>query len=82
LAGQERAVIGHVANFITRMRIHTSRNCLIITSDKAGVVVTDRGFVPVDKQMRTNVSDIFAIGDIVGQPMLADKVMHEAHGLT
>src|SRR6059058_779 len=50
-----------------------------IGADKAGVAVTDRGFVPVDKQMRTNVGHIYAIGDIVGQPMLAHKAVHEAH---
>ena len=50
-----------------------------ITADKAGVAVTDRGFIPVDIQMRTNVPHIFAIGDIVGQPMLAHKAVHEAH---
>ena len=50
-----------------------------IGADKAGVVVTDRGFIPVDMQMRTNVPHIFAIGDIVGQPMLAHKAVHEAH---
>jgi dihydrolipoamide dehydrogenase len=50
-----------------------------IGADKAGVAVSDRGFVPVDAQMRTNVSHIFAIGDIVGQPMLAHKAVHEAH---
>ncbi|WP_288107553.1 dihydrolipoyl dehydrogenase [Limnobacter sp.] len=50
-----------------------------IAADKAGVQVTDRGFIPVDKQMRTNVPHIFAIGDIVGQPMLAHKAVHEAH---
>ncbi|GLR25768.1 dihydrolipoyl dehydrogenase [Limnobacter litoralis] len=50
-----------------------------IAVDKAGVQVTDRGFIPVDKQMRTNVPHIFAIGDIVGQPMLAHKAVHEAH---
>jgi dihydrolipoamide dehydrogenase len=44
-----------------------------------GVQVTDRGFIPVDKQMRTNVPHIFAIGDVVGQPMLAHKAVHEAH---
>jgi dihydrolipoamide dehydrogenase len=49
-----------------------------IGADKAGVTVTDRGFIPVDKQMRTNVPHIFAIGDIVGQPMLAHKAVHEA----
>ena len=50
-----------------------------IGADKAGVSVSDRGFIPVDIQMRTNVPHIFAIGDIVGQPMLAHKAVHEAH---
>ncbi|WP_395142457.1 dihydrolipoyl dehydrogenase [Schlegelella aquatica] len=50
-----------------------------IGADKAGVAVTERGFIPVDVQMRTNVPHIFAIGDIVGQPMLAHKAVHEAH---
>ena len=50
-----------------------------IAAEKAGVTVTDRGFIPVDIQMRTNVAHIFAIGDIVGQPMLAHKAVHEAH---
>ncbi|MBT9461151.1 MAG: dihydrolipoyl dehydrogenase [Rugosibacter sp.] len=50
-----------------------------INAEKAGVTVTDRGFIPVDSQMRTNVPHIFAIGDIVGQPMLAHKAVHEAH---
>jgi dihydrolipoamide dehydrogenase len=50
-----------------------------IGADKAGVIVGDRGFIPVDLQMRTNVQHIFAIGDIVGQPMLAHKAVHEAH---
>ncbi len=48
-----------------------------IDAEKAGVQVTDRGFIPVDKQMRTNVPNIFAIGDIVGNPMLAHKATHE-----
>jgi len=48
-------------------------------ADKAGVAVTERGFINVDIQMRTNVPHIFAIGDIVGQPMLAHKAVHEAH---
>jgi dihydrolipoamide dehydrogenase len=48
-----------------------------IDADKAGVNVSDRGFIPVDKQMRTNVPHIFAIGDIVGNPMLAHKATHE-----
>lgn len=50
----------------------------LLDADKAGVNVTERGFIPVDKQMRSNVPHIFAIGDIVGQPMLAHKATHEA----
>ncbi len=50
-----------------------------IGAEKAGIAVSDRGFIPVDIQMRTNVPHIFAIGDIVGQPMLAHKAVHEAH---
>ena len=50
-----------------------------IGADKAGVIVGDRGFIPVDVQMRTNVPHIFAIGDVVGQPMLAHKAVHEGH---
>ena len=54
-------------------------NGKLIDADKAGVAVTDRGFIEVDKQMRTNVPHIYAIGDIVGQPMLAHKAVHEGH---
>ena len=50
-----------------------------IGAEAAGVRVTDRGFIEVDRQMRTNVAHIFAIGDIVGQPMLAHKAVHEGH---
>ncbi|NLZ10128.1 MAG: dihydrolipoyl dehydrogenase, partial [Alcaligenaceae bacterium] len=50
-----------------------------IGAENAGVLVSDRGFITVDRQMRTNVPHIFAIGDIVGQPMLAHKAVHEAH---
>jgi dihydrolipoamide dehydrogenase len=50
-----------------------------IGAQKAGVVVTERGFIGVNKQMRTNVPHIYAIGDIVGEPMLAHKAVHEAH---
>ncbi len=50
-----------------------------IAADKAGVDVSERGFIHVDIQMRTNVPHIFAIGDIVGQPMLAHKAVHEGH---
>ncbi len=50
-----------------------------IAADKAGVAVNERGFIPVDAQLRTNVPHIHAIGDIVGQPMLAHKAVHEGH---
>ena len=50
-----------------------------IGADKAGITVSERGFIAVDAQMRTNVPHIFAIGDVVGQPMLAHKAVHEAH---
>ncbi len=57
--------------------IGRSPNGLLIDADKAGVSVDERGFIAVDKQQRTNVNHIFAIGDIVGQPMLAHKATHE-----
>jgi dihydrolipoamide dehydrogenase len=50
-----------------------------VAADKAGVAVNERGFIPVDAQLRTNVPHIHAIGDIVGQPMLAHKAVHEGH---
>lgn len=50
-----------------------------LDADKAGVQVDERGFIPADKQLRTNVENIFAIGDIIGQPMLAHKAVHEGH---
>ena len=56
-----------------------SANGKKLGADKAGVSVTDRGFIPVNIQMRTNVPHIFAIGDIIGQPMLAHKAVHEGH---
>ncbi len=61
------------------MSVGRAPNGKKIGADKAGVAVTERGFVTVDKQMRTNVPHIFAIGDIVGQPMLAHKAVHEGH---
>jgi len=54
-------------------------NGKLLDAEKAGVAVDERGFINVDKQLRTNVNHIFAIGDIVGQPMLAHKAVHEAH---
>ena len=49
----------------------------VIDAEKAGVKVDDRGFIPTDNKMRTNIKNIFAVGDIVGQPMLAHKAAHE-----
>ena len=51
----------------------------LVAADKAGVNVDERGFINVSNELRTNVSNIFAIGDVVGQPMLAHKAVHEAH---
>ncbi|HEU0197491.1 MAG TPA: FAD-dependent oxidoreductase, partial [Nevskiaceae bacterium] len=50
-----------------------------IGAEAAGVGVTERGLIPVDTQLRTNVSHLFAIGDLVGQPMLAHKAVHQGH---
>lgn len=54
-------------------------NGKLLGAEKAGIKVDERGFINVDKQMRTNVLHIYAIGDIVGQPMLAHKAVHEGH---
>ncbi|MBC3765322.1 dihydrolipoyl dehydrogenase [Neptunicella marina] len=54
-------------------------NGSLLDADKAGVNVDERGFINVDKQMKTNVNHIYAIGDLVGQPMLAHKAVHEGH---
>ena len=59
------------------LAVGRSPNGKLIDADKAGVMVDERGFISVDKQQRTNVNHIFAIGDIVGQPMLAHKATHE-----
>ena len=56
-----------------------SPNGKVIEAEKAGVAVSDRGYISVDRQMRTNVAHIHAIGDIIGQPMLAHKAVHEGH---
>jgi dihydrolipoamide dehydrogenase len=53
-------------------------NGRLINAEAAGVKVNERGFIPADRQLRTNVPHIFAIGDVIGQPMLAHKAMHEA----
>ncbi|MEO6023974.1 MAG: dihydrolipoyl dehydrogenase [Burkholderiales bacterium] len=53
-------------------------NGKLIGAESAGITVNERGYIPVDKQQRTNVPHIFAIGDIVGEPMLAHKATHEA----
>jgi dihydrolipoamide dehydrogenase len=63
-----------------RVLVATGRtpNGKLVGADAAGIEVTELGFIPVDRQMRTNVTHIFAIGDIVGQPLLAHKATHEA----
>jgi len=58
--------------------IGRSPNGKLIDAENAGVMVNDQGFIPVDNQQRTNIDHIFAIGDVVGQPMLAHKATHEA----
>ncbi len=60
------------------LAVGRSPNGELIDAEKAGVEVDERGFISVDKQQRTNVNHIFAIGDVVGQPMLAHKATHEA----
>jgi len=61
------------------MSVGRTPNGKKIGADKAGIAVTDRGYISVDNQMRTNVPHIYAIGDIAGQPMLAHKATHEGH---
>ena len=61
------------------LSVGRSPNGKKIGADKAGVAMTDRGFIQANDQMRTNVAHIYAIGDIVGQPMLAHKAVHEGH---
>ncbi len=75
----EKAPAGSQVYDLVLVAVGRSPNGKLIAADKAGVAVTDRGFLSVDKQQRTNVPHIFAIGDIVGQPMLAHKAVHEAH---
>jgi dihydrolipoamide dehydrogenase len=64
---------------VVLVAVGRSPNGRAIAAEAAGVAVSDRGYVPVDKQMRTNVGHIFAIGDVASQPMLAHKAVHEGH---
>jgi dihydrolipoamide dehydrogenase len=75
----EQAPAGPQVYDLVLVSVGRSPNGKKIGAEKAGVAVTERGFIDVDKQMRTNVAHIFAIGDVVGQPMLAHKAVHEAH---
>ena len=75
----EKAPNGLQVYDLVLVAVGRSPNGRKISADKAGVAVTDRGFINVDNQLRTNVPHIHAIGDIVGQPMLAHKAVHEAH---
>jgi dihydrolipoamide dehydrogenase len=73
------APAGPQAYDLVLVAVGRTPNGRVIGADKAGVAVTDRGFVSVDRQMRTNVASIFAIGDIARAPMLAHKAVHEGH---
>ncbi|HUH92587.1 MAG TPA: dihydrolipoyl dehydrogenase [Casimicrobiaceae bacterium] len=75
----EQAPDGPQPYDLVLLSVGRSPNGKRIGAEKAGVTVSDRGFVPADGQMRTNVPHIYAIGDIVGQPMLAHKAVHEGH---
>ncbi|UVO26263.1 dihydrolipoyl dehydrogenase [Bradyrhizobium arachidis] len=75
----EQAPAGPQVYDLVLVAVGRSPNGKKIGAEKAGVAVTERGFIDVDKQMRTNVAHIFAIGDVVGQPMLAHKAVHEGH---
>ena len=75
----EQAPDGSQPYDLVLLSVGRSPNGKRIGAEKAGVAVTDRGFIPADGQMRTNVPHIYAIGDIVGQPMLAHKAVHEGH---
>jgi dihydrolipoamide dehydrogenase len=75
----EQAPAGPQPYDLVLMSVGRSPNGKKIGAENAGIAVTDRGFIPVDSQMRTNVAHVFAIGDIVGGPMLAHKATHEGH---
>jgi dihydrolipoamide dehydrogenase len=75
----EQAPPGPQPYDLVLLSVGRSPNGKKIGADKAGVAVTDRGYIAADNQLRTNVPHIHAIGDIIGQPMLAHKAVHEAH---
>jgi len=75
----DKAPAGEVKYDLILQAAGRSPNGKKIGAEKAGVVVSERGFIAVDRHMRTNVANIFAIGDIVGNPMLAHKGVHEGH---
>ncbi|QNH18442.1 dihydrolipoamide dehydrogenase [Xanthomonas sp. SS] len=76
-AAGEQPALGATSYDRVLVAVGRSPNGKKIGAEKAGVNVTERGFIPVDRQMRSNVPHIFAIGDIVGNPMLAHKATHE-----
>ncbi len=75
----EKAPAGPQVYDLVLVAVGRTPNGKKISADKAGVAVDERGFIAVDSQQRTNVPHIFAIGDLVGQPMLAHKAVHEGH---
>ena len=75
----EQAPAGARRYDMVLVAVGRSPNGKLIDAGKAGVAVSQQGFIPVDKQMRTNMPHIFAIGDIAGGPMLAHKAVHEGH---
>jgi dihydrolipoamide dehydrogenase len=75
----EQALAGAQLYDLVLVAVGRSPNGKRIGADRAGINVNERGYIPVDKQMRTNVPHIFAIGDIAGPPMLAHKATHEGH---
>src|SRR5947207_271767 len=75
----EQAPQGPQPYDLVLLSVGRSPNGKLIGADKAGVAITERGYIDTDPQMRTNVAHIYAIGDIAGQPMLAHKAVHEAH---
>jgi dihydrolipoyl dehydrogenase len=75
----EQAPSGPQPYDLVLMSVGRSPNGKRIGAESAGVAVSERGYIAVDSQMRTNVAHIHAIGDVVGQPMLAHKAVHEGH---